>query len=65
MHNKAQEILDFWFKDTPPKKRFQKVMDTMNFWMDLFMDDLEKAIRNDYDNWQDYSKSSLALISIA
>ena len=24
MNKKVQEILDFWFKDTPPKKRFQK-----------------------------------------
>ena len=27
MHKKAQEILDFWFKETPPKKRFQKHKD--------------------------------------
>jgi len=24
MHKRAQEILNFWFKDTPPKKIFQK-----------------------------------------
>ena len=24
MNKKVQEILDFWFKNTPPKKRFQK-----------------------------------------
>ena len=24
MQKKVQEILDFWFKETPPKKRFQK-----------------------------------------
>ena len=27
MHKKVQEILDFWFKETPPKKRFQKHKD--------------------------------------
>ena len=24
MQKRAQAILDFWFKETPPKKRFQK-----------------------------------------
>ena len=24
MHTRAKKILDFWFKETPPKKRFQK-----------------------------------------
>ena len=27
LSNRAQEILNFWFKDTPPKKRFQKHKD--------------------------------------
>ena len=27
MHTRAKKILDFWFKDTPPKKRFQKHKD--------------------------------------
>ena len=24
MHTRAKKILDFWFKETPSKKRFQK-----------------------------------------
>ena len=27
MHTRAKKILDFWFKETPPKKRFQKHKD--------------------------------------
>ena len=27
MNKKAKKILDFWFKETPPKKRFQKHKD--------------------------------------
>ena len=27
LSNRAQDILDFWFKETPPKKRFQKHKD--------------------------------------
>ena len=27
MHTRTKKILDFWFKDTPPKKRFQKHKD--------------------------------------
>ena len=27
MHTRVKKILDLWFKETPPKKRFQKHKD--------------------------------------
>ena len=51
---KYQEILDFWFKDSTSKDHWSKNDEYDKKINDLFMDDLEKAIRNDYDNWQDY-----------
>ena len=41
--DKAQEILDFWFKDTPPKKRFQKHKDFDQLIKDKFLKDYELA----------------------
>ncbi|MDA1283334.1 MAG: DUF924 domain-containing protein [Proteobacteria bacterium] len=59
---KYQEILDFWFKDSTSKDHWSKTDEYDKKINDHFKDDLEKAIRNEYDNWQDNSKSSLALI---
>jgi uncharacterized protein (DUF924 family) len=62
MHTKAQEILDFWFKDTPPKKRFQKHKDFDQLIKDKFLKDYELASANEYDDWQDSALGCLALI---
>ncbi len=62
MHKKAQEILDFWFKETPPKKRFQKHKDFDQLIIDKFLKDHELASANEYDDWQDNPLSSLALV---
>ena len=51
MHKKAQEILDFWFKDTSPKKRFQKHKDFDQSIKDKFLKDYELASVNEYDDW--------------
>ena len=59
---KYQKILDFWFKESTPKEHWSKNDDYDQKINNLFMDDLDKAIKNDYDIWQDNSKSSLALI---
>ncbi|MDC0855820.1 DUF924 family protein, partial [Candidatus Pelagibacter sp.] len=52
MHKKVQEILDFWFKDTPPKKRFQKHEGFDQEIRDKFLKDYELASANEYDDWQ-------------
>ena len=62
MQKKAQEILDFWFKETPPKKRFQKHNDFDKLIKKNFLKDYELASTNEYDDWQDSPLGALALI---
>ena len=62
MDNKVQEILNFWFKDTPPKKRFQKHKDFDQLIKDKFLKDFELASANEYDDWQDSPLGCLALV---
>ena len=62
MHKKAQEILDFWFKDTSPKKRFQKHEGFDQEIRDKFLKDYELASANEYDDWQDTPFGCLALV---
>ena len=57
-----QEILDFWFKDTPSKKRFQKHKDFDQLIKDRFLKDYELASANEYDDWQDSALGCLALV---
>ena len=62
MHTRAQKILDFWFKETPAKKRFQKHKDFDELIRKNFLKDFELASRNEYDDWQDTPLGSLALV---
>ena len=62
MHTRAKKILDFWFKDTPPKKRFQKHKDFDALIKKNFLKDYELAGSNEYDDWQDSPLGSLALV---
>ena len=62
MHKRAQEILNFWFKDTPPKKRFQKHEGFDQEIREKFLKDYELASANEYDDWQDNPISCLALV---
>ena len=62
INSKAQNILDFWFKETPPKKRFQKHKDFDQLIKDKFLKDYELASRNEYDDWQDNPLGCLALV---
>ena len=62
MQKKAQEILDFWFKETPPKKRFQKHEGFDQEIRKKFLKDYELASINEYDDWQDTPLGSLALV---
>ena len=60
--DKAQEILDFWFKETPAEKRFKKDPALDNMIKDRFLNDYELASQNEYDDWQDQPMSALALV---
>jgi uncharacterized protein (DUF924 family) len=62
MQKRAQEILDFWFKETPPKKRFQKHKDFDQLIKERFLEDYKLASANEYDDWQDSPHSCLALV---
>ena len=62
MEKRAQEILDFWFKETPPKKRFQKHKDFDQLIKERFLEDYKLASANEYDDWQDTALGCLALV---
>jgi uncharacterized protein (DUF924 family) len=62
MHTRAKKILDFWFKEIPAKKRFQKHKDFDALIKKNFLKDYELASINEYDDWQDSPLGSLALI---
>jgi uncharacterized protein (DUF924 family) len=62
MHTRTKKILDFWFKETPPKKRFQKHKDFDALIKKNFLKDYELASSNEYDDWQDNPLGSLALV---
>ena len=59
---KYQEVLDFWFKESSSKDHWAKNNEYDQKIRDRFLGDVEKAIKNEYDDWQDEAKSSLALI---
>ena len=62
MHTRTKKILDFWFKETPPKKRFQRHKDFDALIKKNFLKDYELAGSNEYDDWQDSPLGSLALV---
>ena len=59
---KYQEVLDFWFKESSSKDHWAKNDEYDQKIRDRFLEDVEKAIKNEYDDWQDEARSSLALI---
>ena len=62
MNKRAKKILDFWFKQTPHKKRFSKNKAFDEKIRNNFLKDYQKAIKNEYDNWQNNIDECLALI---
>ena len=62
MQKKAQEILNFWFKETPSEKRFKKNESFDQLIREKFLKDYELASANEYDDWQDSSLGCLALV---
>ena len=59
---RAQVILDFWFKETPSELRFKKDEKFDQKIFDTFLKDYELACQNEYDDWQDNPMSCLALV---
>ena len=62
MSLRAQEVLDFWFVETPSEKRFKKDAEFDQLIKDNFLKDHELASANEYDDWQDTPMGTLALI---
>ena len=62
MDKKAQEILDFWFKETSSEKRFKKNDAFDKLITDKFLNDYELGSQNEYDDWQDHPMGALALV---
>ena len=58
----AKNILDFWFNESLPEELFRQKNSFDKKIKDRFFNDYEKAIINEYDEWQDDPKSCLALI---
>ena len=59
---RAQVILDFWFKETPFEMRFKKDDIFDKKIRENFLKDYELACNNEYDDWQDNPMSCLALV---
>ena len=62
MNKKAEEIINFWFKESLPEELFRQKDSFDKKIRNRFFTDYKKAIINEYDEWQDDSKSCLALI---
>ncbi len=62
MNERAKAILNFWFIDSDSENWFNKNDIFDNKIRNLFIKDLEKAINNDYDDWQDSSEECVALV---
>ncbi|PPR46581.1 MAG: hypothetical protein CFH19_01109 [Alphaproteobacteria bacterium MarineAlpha5_Bin9] len=62
MNKRAKIILDFWFIESKPEDWFKKNKKFDNIIKELFINDYEKAIKNEYDEWQDNPNECLALI---
>ena len=58
----AKKILDFWFNESLPEELFRQKNSFDKKIKDNFFNDYEKAIINEYDDWQDEPRSCLALI---
>ena len=62
MNPRAQAILNFWFEETPPEKRFKKDENFDLLIKNKFLSDYEKASNDEFNDWKSNAKSSLALV---
>ena len=58
----AKKILNFWFKESLPEELFRQKDSFDKKIKDRLFNDYNKAVINEYDDWQDEPKSCLALI---
>ena len=62
MNERAKTILDFWFIQTSQEEKFGNNKTFDKKIRDNFLDDYQKAIKNEYDYWHDNAAECLALI---
>ena len=62
MNERAKKILDFWFVQSDMADWFKKDNKFDAKIKKLFFSDLEKAINNVYDEWQDTAEECVALV---
>ena len=62
MNPRVQAILNFWFEETPPEKRFKKDESFDLLIRNKFLSDYEKASNDELNDWKLNAKSSLALV---
>ena len=62
MNERAKAIIEFWFIKSSIKEWFEINIKFDEKIKKLFSEDLNYAIKNDYDDWQDSSEECLALI---
>ena len=62
MNERAKKILEFWFIKSSIKDWFEKNDNFDKKIRDLFFEDYEQAINNEYDDWQDNSNECVALV---
>ena len=62
MNPRAELILDFWFNQTSPEKRFKRDEAFDNEIREKFLKDYNLAKSNEYDDWLGSPRECLALI---
>ena len=62
MNERAKAILHFWFNETSMDERFSYNEEFDQKIKEKFFLDYQKAINNEYDEWQNHAKECLALI---
>ncbi len=62
MNERAKAILDFWFIESDMKDWFSQNDSFDDKIRSRFSKDLNKAIKNDYDEWQDKPEECVALV---
>ncbi len=62
MNERAKAILDFWFIQSSMEDWFKTDNKYDQKIKELFLEDLKKAINNDYDEWQDNAEECVALV---
>ena len=61
MKESVKAILDFWFVESSLEDLFKRSKDFDQKIRNRFMSDYEKAIDNQYEDWQDDPESCVAL----